>query len=492
MRIADEGEEIDKVLRSGPGEVVRDGQPSSSSGQRQQAAAGEAAQAPSPAPLQDQGGGDGGAMAVDQGPEGGERTGVREMALGSLTTKADYGALTRSISLDETAELMLDEKVEEMRVLLQIGGVSVRDAYQCKEPVLAEIFSPPRLTRYAQQRDGLALDLTVMDEYGQPWDFSKADCRQRANEKIADLSPDLLLGCTPCRMYSPLQFLNRNKGDPVQKQQDVEEAQQHLDFCAGQYEAQMMRRKFFVHEHPANATSWESPSMVRIAGRPDVYTVVGEMCEQGLKIRDEHGEAFAKKTTGYLTNSECIAKELGRQPMSSLECGPTNEEVDLDLSLVVDDRTLEEDWLTFTDESSGKPLSTEGVRAARAEEIDFTTRYEVWTPVPISECYQETGTGPIGSRWIDLSKGDEARPNYRSRLVIQEVHSAHIEAIFAATPPLESVRMLLSLQLRIVRGGGRRLCSLTSDGRIGQHAFTGRFTCASQRKQACRKEFVAS
>ena len=144
VRIADEGEEIDKVLRSGPGDVVRDVQPASSSGQRQQAAAGEA---PSPAPLQNRGGGDGGAMAVDQGPEGGERTGVREMDLGSLTTKVDYGALTRSISLDETAELMLDEKVEEMRVLLQIGGVSVRDAYQCKEPVLADIFSPPRLTR---------------------------------------------------------------------------------------------------------------------------------------------------------------------------------------------------------------------------------------------------------------------------------------------------------------------------------------------------------
>ena len=182
VRIADEGEEIDKVLRSGPGDVARDVQPASSSGQQQQAAAGGAVQAPPSASLLDRGGGDDGAMAVDQGPAGGERTGVREMDLGSLTTKADYGALTRSISLDETAELMLDEKVEEMRVLLQIGGVSVRDAYQCQEPVLAEIFLPPRLTRYAQQRglgDGLALDLTVMDEYGQPWDFSKADCRFR-------------------------------------------------------------------------------------------------------------------------------------------------------------------------------------------------------------------------------------------------------------------------------------------------------------------------
>jgi len=31
-------------------------------------------------------------------------------------------------------------------------------------------------------------------------------------------------------------------------------------------------------------------------------------------------------------------------------------------------------------------------------------------------------------------------------LVIQEIRQSHIEAIFAATPPLESVRMLLSLQ----------------------------------------------
>lgn len=130
-----------------------------------------------------------------------------------------------------------------------------------------------------------------------------------------------------------------------------------------------------------------------------------------------------------------------KSPLSSLEFGPVNEEPYFDQT-VLD----EEDWTTFIDEVSGKALETGKVRAARAEEIDYATRYNVWTLVPTQEAWDVTGAGPIGSRWIDINKGDVEHPNYRSRLVIQEVRHSGVEAIFAATPPLESIRVLLSLQ----------------------------------------------
>ena len=127
--------------------------------------------------------------------------------------------------------------------------------------------------------------------------------------------------------------------------------------------------------------------------------------------------------------------------LGSLEFGPCNDEPDIPTDL-----DMGGDWDEFIDEVSGKPLETSKVEAARSEELDFAERYNLWTPVPIQEAWDVTGKGPISSRWIDFDKGDMNKPNYRSRLVIQEVRHSGIDAIFAATPPLESLRFLLSMQ----------------------------------------------
>ena len=55
------------------------------------------------------------------------------------------------------------------------------------------------------------------------------------------------------------------------------------------------------------------------------------------------------------------------------------------------------------------------------------------------------GCAPIGKRWVDVNKGDDANPVYRSRLVAQDINDHKREDLFAATPPLESKKMLLSL-----------------------------------------------
>ena len=50
----------------------------------------------------------------------------------------------------------------------------------------------------------------------------------------------------------------------------------------------------------------------------------------------------------------------------------------------------------------------------------------------------------IPTRWIDINKGDDQQPNYRSRLVAKEFNTGSAEGLFAATPPLEALRLLLS------------------------------------------------
>ena len=51
----------------------------------------------------------------------------------------------------------------------------------------------------------------------------------------------------------------------------------------------------------------------------------------------------------------------------------------------------------------------------------------------------------ITTRWLDTNKGDEQNPNYRARLVAREIKRDKRDDLFAATPPLESLRMVISI-----------------------------------------------
>ena len=49
----------------------------------------------------------------------------------------------------------------------------------------------------------------------------------------------------------------------------------------------------------------------------------------------------------------------------------------------------------------------------------------------------------IKTRWIDINKGDDMAPVYRSRLVGKEFNNEAMDGIFAGTPPLEALRGLI-------------------------------------------------
>ena len=47
-------------------------------------------------------------------------------------------------------------------------------------------------------------------------------------------------------------------------------------------------------------------------------------------------------------------------------------------------------------------------------------------------------------RWVDINKGDTNNPNFRSRLVAKEFNTGSCPELYAATPPSECLRLLLS------------------------------------------------
>ncbi len=69
------------------------------------------------------------------------------------------------------------------------------------------------------------------------------------------------------------------------------------------------------------------------------------------------------------------------------------------------------------DDVSNDELNHEGVLKARTEEMHEFHKHGVYTKVDVQECWDETGKGPIGVRWIDVNKGDKDHTKYRSRLV---------------------------------------------------------------------------
>ena len=48
---------------------------------------------------------------------------------------------------------------------------------------------------------------------------------------------------------------------------------------------------------------------------------------------------------------------------------------------------------------------------AREEEMEQFRKHEVYEKVREDVCWAVTGKGPIGSRWIDINKGDESNPD---------------------------------------------------------------------------------
>ena len=60
---------------------------------------------------------------------------------------------------------------------------------------------------------------------------------------------------------------------------------------------------------------------------------------------------------------------------------------------------------------------------------------------------KQWGKGPIGTRWVDINKGDEDRTEYRSSLVAKELKTDKREDLFAATPPLEALKLLISMAM---------------------------------------------
>ena len=117
-----------------------------------------------------------------------------------------------------------EDSAEIFNVLRQLGAGTasyVQERRKGINRIVSEIYSPPRVTAAAKLLPelrcvpGFAIDLTVEDEHGRPWDFDIADNRRRARQMAIEQKPMLLIGSPMCTAFSAWQYINNKQRDPT-------------------------------------------------------------------------------------------------------------------------------------------------------------------------------------------------------------------------------------------------------------------------------------
>ena len=132
------------------------------------------------------------------------------------------------------------------------------------------------------------MDLSEQKPYGpnkgQYWDLS-LDCDlQELKEMVEFEDPWLITGSPPCDPFSQLQHLSKHKGDPADRAAKRVLGEKHLHNSIHFYRRQLKNKRYFLHEHPVGADSFQDPKMVALMNEPGVEVVEGPMCRWDLRV----------------------------------------------------------------------------------------------------------------------------------------------------------------------------------------------------------------
>ncbi len=450
----------------------------------------------------------GGAPGYDgpRGMEEGDEDEAMEDARTEGNTPTSAPATAHEDQDDDMASLIQDLQCMEM-----IGSISHscntggrrRDLRRGLRRMVSEIYSPPRVTKMLSAMPnrllapGLALDITCIDpDDGKPWDFDQKDKRDKALKMLRRQKPLFLIGSPMCTAWCAWQRLNAQKRDSAVVRRELIKAKVHLDFVMMLYREQVEGGRFFLHEHPRSASSWQERGVQEVQQLEGVDVITADQCQFGLEVMyGIHNGLPVRKPTGFMSNaprllqrlskrcegqgSECsrtkggkhvtaqgrVARDAARYTPKlcrTIIKGMTDElrargivkNGEAGLHAVTDDSAAEETIRCveqgysgrYRDDITGQVLKDELVHEARQKELEYFHSKGVWTKRPKGEAKARTGKAAISVRWVDVNKGDDMNPRYRSRLVARQLKArdASKENFFAPTPPLEALRTVVS------------------------------------------------
>ena len=138
--------------------------------------------------------------------------------------------------------------------------------------------------------------------------------RDKARRLIREQRPILLIGSPMCTQFSTWQYLNFSKSnDQAAMKRAYAGACVHMKFVAELYHEQIEGNRYFLHEHPRYATSWQLDCIQRLQNVPGVDTVRGDQCQFGaIATKGLDQGCPIKKPSGFMSNSIEIRHALSR------------------------------------------------------------------------------------------------------------------------------------------------------------------------------------
>ena len=197
--------------------------------------------------------------------------------------------------------------------VVQIQSISVTRE-SVKQVDFVELFNPGNFTACAQELNpGITVDMSIDPKM----DMRVETYRTQTRHNIAMSDPLIIFGAPPCTVFSSMQNINQKYHGTPEWQTKYEEGLLLLQFAVDVYWDQVARGKFFLHEHPATASSWDLPMIKELAEHPGVVIVTGDMCRWGMHLPEEsHNQGtdqsiLVKKPTKWMTNCPVLASTLG-------------------------------------------------------------------------------------------------------------------------------------------------------------------------------------
>ena len=380
---------------------------------------------------------------------------------------------------------------EEVRRLCLIRGDTGAEAGRR----VVELFSRPRVNLGIRHRQaaqdplpvtaGTSFDLVRDTSTGESWNFCKPEDRRRCWRRLEEEQPWLVIGSPPCTAFSALNAgLNYPRMDPTEVARRQAEGRLLLGFAASVYRWQIKRGAYFLHEHPASASSWKCPEIQSLQAFDTVQLISSDMCLFGMVATAAGGEVGpVKKPTKWLGNIPRLMHELNRRCrgdhewhvplmngraakaavyppglvsaiMRGIQAQVEEDErvksgssksvkqpsIAPELQAAFGLRGTDQDERPAFDEYTFEELPPELVAEGKKVEMEFLSKKRVWRIVP-----RPRGAKVVGTRWAHCNKGDSINPEIRCRLVVQEVGRYATDEFYAATPPIEAVKLLTSM-----------------------------------------------
>ena len=379
-----------------------------------------------------------------------------------------------------------------------------REHKRAMRNVVSEIYSPPRVTKLLSKMKGhplapgFALDITCNDpDDNTPWDFDLAAKREKALNMVRETKPLFLIGSPMCTAWCSWQRIKAQKRDPAKVKSELARARKHLEFVVSLYHEQVSAGRYFLHEQPRTASSWQEDAVQDLANIPGVETITADQCQLGAEVPDgDQAGAPVRKATGFMSNSRALLHHLHRRchghdgwctrrkggkhvvvqgkltrgtaiysdklcraiirgMTAQLKVDGLIKDGEVGINAMDDDAAVEatlrgpEQGFSgqYRDDLTNQVLRDDLVKEARRKELDYFCSKGVWLKRPKEDARAKTGRSPISVRWVDVNKGDDMNPRYRSRLVARQLkaHDRSGASYFAPTPPLEALRTVLSM-----------------------------------------------